>query len=129
MQNLKISSGSMSKFFEIYEPLKIENPNGDIFGGWVLSQMDIAGGVVASRCCLGRSATVAIDSMVFYKPVFIGDLVSIYAKIIKVGSTSMSVQIDAIARRGMTAEEVRVTEGKFVYVAIDNNGNSRPVKS
>ena len=104
------------------------NANGDIFGGWVLSQMDIAGGVVASKKCSGRSATVAIDSMVFYKPVFIGDLVSIFAEIIKIGNTSMTVQINAIATRKLTAEEVRVTEGKFVYVAIDEDGKPVPVK-
>ncbi|MDC0074759.1 acyl-CoA thioesterase [Alphaproteobacteria bacterium] len=104
------------------------NANGDIFGGWVLSQMDIAGGVIASKQCSGRSATVAIDSMVFYKPVFIGDLVSIFAEIIKIGNTSMTVQINAIATRKITGEEVRVTEGKFVYVAIDEDGKPVSVK-
>ena len=103
------------------------NSNGDIFGGWVLSQMDIAGGVVASRRCLGRSATVAIEAMTFYKPVFIGDLVSISASITKVGKTSMTVNIDAFATRGITGEEVKVTEGIFVYVAIDDKGSPRPV--
>lgn len=103
------------------------NSNGDIFGGWVLSQMDIAGGVVASRRCRGRSATVAIEAMTFHKPVFIGDLVSIYASISKVGNSSMTVKVDAVATRKDTGEEVNVTEGTFIYVAIDIDGKSRAV--
>ena len=89
--------------------------------------MDIAGGIVASRRCNGRSATVAIEAMTFYKPVFIGDLVSIYASISKVGNSSMTVKIDAVATRRDTGEDVKVTEGTFIYVAIDADGKSRSV--
>ena len=104
------------------------NPSGDIFGGWVLSQMDIAGGVIAAQCCKGRCVTTAIEAMKFYKPVFIGDLVSIFASVIKVGKTSMTINIDAISSRRITGEEVRVTSGTFVYVAIDESGKSRNVE-
>ena len=105
------------------------NANGDIFGGWLLSQMDIAGGVVASRRCSGRSATVAIEAMTFHKPVFVGDLVSIYAHVMSVGTTSMTVKVDAIATRRTSGEDVKVTEGTFIYVAIDESGRGRPVLS
>ena len=105
------------------------NANGDIFGGWLLSQMDIAGGVVASRRCSGRSVTVAIEAMTFHKPVFVGDLVSIYAHVTSVGTTSMAVKVDAIATRRTSGEDVKVTEGTFIYVAIDESGQGRPVRS
>jgi len=105
------------------------NANGDVFGGWVLSQMDLAGGTVASARCRGRSATVAIEAMTFHRPVTIGDLVTCYAEIVRVGRTSMTVKIEAIARRRLSGEEVRVTEGTFVYVAIDDQGRPRPVES
>jgi acyl-CoA thioesterase YciA len=103
------------------------NANGDIFGGWVLSQMDLAGGAVAAKICQGRCATVAIEAMTFHKPVFIGDLVSCYAEPIRTGRTSIAIKIDTYATRRMTGEEVRVTEGTFVYVAIDDAGRPRPV--
>ena len=103
------------------------NPSGDIFGGWLLSQMDIAGGVIAAKRCKGRCVTIAVEAMKFYKPVYIGDLVSIFASVKKVGNTSMSINIDAFSSRRTTGEEVRVTSGTFVYVAIDDLGNSRNV--
>ncbi len=103
------------------------NANGDIFGGWLLSQMDIAGGVIAAKRCKGRCVTIAVEAMKFYKPVYIGDLVSIFASVKKVGNTSMSINIDAFSSRRTTGEEVRVTSGTFVYVAIDDLGNSRNV--
>ena len=103
------------------------NPNGDIFGGWVLSHMDIAGAVVAAQRAHGRVATVAIDAMTFHRPVFIGDLVSLYAEVVKVGRTSVTVAIETLARRQRIAEEVIVTAGTFVYVAIDGQGRPRPV--
>ena len=104
------------------------NPSGDIFGGWVLSQMDIAGGISAGLRAKGRVATVAIDAMTFHAPIYVGDLVSLYAAIEKVGRTSITVKIETIARRGVSGEHVRVTEGTFVYVAIDPQGNPRPVE-
>ena len=103
------------------------NANGDIFGGWLLSQMDIAGGVIAAKRWKGRCVTIAVEAMKFYKPVYIGDLVSIFASVKKVGNTSMSINIDAFSSRRTTGEEVRVTSGTFVYVAIDDLGNSRNV--
>ncbi|MGM0562062.1 MAG: acyl-CoA thioesterase [Pseudomonadota bacterium] len=103
------------------------NVNGDIFGGWVLSQMDLAGSVPASVRADGRIATVAVDAMRFHRPIHVGDLVTCYAEIIKVGRTSLTVYIETWAKRQRTDEDVRVTEGNFVYVAIDENGNSRPI--
>ena len=103
------------------------NPAGDIFGGWILAQMDIAGGIVAHQRALGRVATVAIEAMKFHRPVLVGDVVSCYCHIVRVGTTSLTVQVDAWARRGRTGEEMRVTEGQFTYVAIDAERRPRPV--
>src|SRR5690606_15387550 len=103
------------------------NPNGDIFGGWVLSQMDLAGAVPAGQRAKGRIATVAVEAIRFHKPVLIGDLVSCYATIERVGTTSVSVRIETWARRRFGEEEVKVTEGLFVYVAIDDSGRPRPL--
>jgi len=94
------------------------NPAGDIFGGWVLSQMDLAGGIIAHRRAQGRAATVAVAGMTFHLPVFVGDEVSCYAEIVKTGRTSITVKIESWARRDMTGEHVKVTEGTFTYVAI-----------
>ena len=104
---------------------KDANANGDIFGGWVLSQMDIAGAVVAVRCAKGRIATVAIQAMQFHKPVFIGDVVTCFAKLVKTGTTSLTIDIETWAERRDTGRAERVTEGRFVYVAIDDNRNPR----
>jgi len=103
------------------------NPNGDIFGGWLLSQMDIAGGTVATRQAKGRVATVAITAMTFRRPVYVGDEVSCYAQIVRIGRTSMTVKIDVFARRGRTGEKIDVTEGLFTYVAVDSGGKPRPI--
>lgn len=103
------------------------NPSGDIFGGWVLSQMDIAGGVVAHQRAKGRVATVAIDSMVFHQPVKVGDVVCCYADIAKVGRTSMTIHIQTWIVRGAGGPRVKVTEGVFTYVAIGPDGKPRPV--
>lgn len=103
------------------------NVNGDIFGGWVLSQMDLAGAVPAAARARGRIATVAVEAMRFHKPVLVGDLVSCYARILREGTTSITVVIETWARRRFTQEEVKVTEGTFVYVAIDEQGRPRPL--
>ena len=103
------------------------NQNGDIFGGWVLSQMDIAGGQVAARRALGRVATVAITAMSFHQPVLVGDEVSFYGEVAKVGRTSIAVKIEAWVRRGLSAERIKVTEGLFTYVAIGPDRRPRPV--
>ncbi len=103
------------------------NPNGDIFGGWVLSQMDIAGGITAFDRARGRVATVAVDAMTFHRPVYVGDVLCIYAAIKAVGRTSMTLDMEAWALRGRQGERVKVTEGRFTFVAIDENGRPRPV--
>jgi acyl-CoA thioesterase YciA len=103
------------------------NPSGDIFGGWVLSQMDIAGGVEAHQRAKGRVATVAVDSMVFHQPVKVGDVVCCYADIRKVGRTSMTIHIQTWIIREAGGVRVKVTEGDFTYVALGPDGKSRPV--
>jgi acyl-CoA thioesterase YciA len=103
------------------------NPNGDIFGGWLLSQMDLAGGSQAVRRARGRVATVALTGMSFHLPVFVGDEVSCYAEIVKVGRTSITVKVESWARRGVSGERVKVTEGMFTYVAIGPDRQPRPV--
>jgi acyl-CoA thioesterase YciA len=103
------------------------NPNGDIFGGWLLAQMDLAGGSVAVRRAQGRVATVAITGMTFHLPVFIGDEVSCYAEVVKVGRTSLAVRVESWARRHVSGERVKVTEGLFTYVAIGPDRRPRPV--
>ena len=103
------------------------NPNGDIFGGWGLAQMDIAGGITAGRRARGRVATVAVTAMTFHLPVYVGDVLCVYADIERVGRTSISIRLEAWALRGRHGERVRVTEGDFVFVAIDWEGRPRPV--
>lgn len=103
------------------------NGNGDIFGGWVLAQMDIAGGTVASRTAQGRVATVAITAMTFVQPIKVGDLVSIYGEVRKIGNTSVTVWLETVVERRLDPTPIRVTEGTFVFVAIDEAGKPRPV--
>ena len=101
------------------------NANGDIFGGWVMSQMDIAGGVLASEIANGRVVTVAVEAMRFLKPIAVGDLVSLYTTVNRKGTTSISIHIETCARRRVKSEMVLVTEGTYVYVAIDRLGKPR----
>ena len=103
------------------------NANGHIFGGWVLSQMDIAGGIVAARRAQGRVVTVAVDAMTFHQPIKVGDIVSIYGRVLRVGRTSMAVKMETIVARRLDPTEIKVTEGVYTYVAIDENGKPRPV--
>lgn len=103
------------------------NSNGDIFGGWLLSQMDTAGAVLARRVARGRVATVAINSMTFKSPVQIGDLLSCYVKTLKIGTTSITVNIEAWTYNLSGDIHKKVTEGVFVYVAIDEARKPRPV--
>lgn len=103
------------------------NQHGDIFGGWVLSQMDIAGGQVAARRARGRVATVAITAMSFHQPVLVGDEVSFYGEVTRVGRSSIAVKIESWVRRGLSEERIKVTEGLFTYVAIGGDRRPRPV--
>lgn len=103
------------------------NPNGDIFGGWLMSHMDIAGAAIAIPRVGGRVVTVAVDAMTFLAPVYVGDIVSFYASIERVGRTSIRVRVEAWARRGRTEGEDKVTAGSFTYVAIDADRKPRPI--
>jgi acyl-CoA thioesterase YciA len=105
------------------------NPDGDIFGGWVLSQMDIASGIMARKRCQGRTVTVAVDSMTFIEPVYIGDVICCYGEIFKEGKTSVSIKIEVYAVRQNGSFKVKVTEGVFIYVAIDKNKKPRSINS
>jgi acyl-CoA thioesterase YciA len=103
------------------------NPFGDIFGGWLLSQMDLAGGTVAARRAKGRTATIAVTAMNFHRPVLIGDEVTCYAQIIRVGTTSITVKVESWVRRGTGEEQIAVTDGIFTYVAVGSDRRPRPV--
>lgn len=105
------------------------NVYGDVFGGWIMSQVDIAGGFKARRIAKGRIATVAVTSFVFKEPVSVGDLVSFYARVLKVGETSITVDVEVFAERhdSELSSVVRVTEAQLVYVAVDENGRKRPI--
>lgn len=105
------------------------NPAGDIFGGWVLSQMDIAGGLVTKKIAHGRTVTVAIESLAFHLPVFMGDTVCCYVEMLKVGRTSMKVNVEVWAQRQYEETRVKVTEAVIVYVAVCSNRKPRPVDS
>lgn len=106
---------------------KDTNANGDIFGGWLVSQMDLSAGVVAKKIAKGRVATVAINSMSFLKPVHVGDVVSCYAKLISTGKTSMHIAVEVWTEVIGTKKKEHVTQGTFVFVAIDDAGHSRPL--
>ncbi|QDZ10947.1 acyl-CoA thioesterase [Devosia ginsengisoli] len=103
------------------------NPSGDIFGGWVLSQMDIAGSIAAHERVKGRTVTVAVEAMTFIAPVKVGDVLCIYTTVERVGTTSITVGMEAWARRNRLADRVKVTEGRFVYVALDDDGQKRRI--
>ena len=105
------------------------NPNGDIFGGWILSQMDLAGGTYAFYVAQGRVATVAVTGMKFYKPVNVGDEVSCYCATHAIGRTSVTVNVETWVRRRQLTVEEQVTEGLFTFVAIDTDGMPRPIEA
>ena len=104
------------------------NANGHIFGGWVLSQMDIAAGIVASREAQGHVATVAIEAMEFIAPILLQDIVSVYARVERIGRTSIAIRIEVVASRDRGTRQEKVTEGLFTFVALDENHRPRPVK-
>jgi acyl-CoA thioesterase YciA len=104
------------------------NPAGDIFGGWVMSQMDIAGAIAAVEAVKGRVVTVAVEAMTFIAPVKVGDVLCVYCAIERIGTTSISIAIEAWVRRNRIADRVKVTHGRFVYVALDDAGHKRPIQ-
>lgn len=114
---------------EVNAPEESRNPLGDVFGGWLLSIMDIAGGARAAEAAQGRVVTVAVDRMVFEKPVFVNDRVRLYTEIVHIGNTSLSVMVTVKVIRAETGEEERnAAHGTFTFVAIDANKKPRPVR-
>jgi acyl-CoA thioesterase YciA len=110
------------------------NPNGDVFGGWIMSQMDIAGGILAKETARSRVVTVAVDGFKFLKPVKIGDVVCCYGRVLRVGNTSLAIALEVWVKsvRDQTEEvwpRFKVTEAIFTYVAIDEDGKKRPIKN
>lgn len=103
------------------------NANGDIFGGWVMSQMDTAGGIKGVERAQGRVVTVAVEAMTFIRPVKVGDVLCVYTDVEKVGRTSMKIHVEAWARRFMTSTREKVTDATFTFVAIDDEGRPRQV--
>ena len=103
------------------------NPYGDIFGGWLLGQMDIAGGIFASKVAKGRCVTIAVDAMTFRKPVYVGDVVSIYADVVRIGATSIRLNIEAWVTRRNDSTLIQVTSGTFTYVSIDDEGRPQQI--
>jgi acyl-CoA thioesterase YciA len=103
------------------------NSNGHIFGGWVLSQMDIAGGITARRVAKGPCATVSIDKMDFIAPIHLRDIISVYTHIVRRGRTSVAIGIEVIATRGDDQEEIKVTKGTFTFVGLDDNFKPKPL--
>ena len=108
------------------------NPNGDIFGGWIVSQMDIAGSILAKETAQGRTVTVAVDSIQFLKPVKVGDVVCCYGAITKIGNTSITIKLEVwvnplLRDREQQGQRFKVTEATFTYVAINDQGKKRPV--
>ena len=104
------------------------NANGDIFGGWLLSQMDIGGGIFASKVAKSRTVTVAIEAMNFRKAVYVGDLVSVYGNLVRIGRTSVTVHLEAWAVRRREMQPILVTDGNFTYVSIDDQGHPQAIK-
>ena len=105
------------------------NPHGDIFGGWLLCQMDLAGTIVATRRASGRVVTVAITAMNFHRPVMVGDEVTCFCNIEKIGNTSITVKIESWVRRGIGDTQIKVTEGIFTYVRVGPDGHPQPIVS
>ncbi|ABK45579.1 thioesterase superfamily protein [Magnetococcus marinus MC-1] len=103
------------------------NPSGDIFGGWVMSQMDLAAGICAGQRARRRVVTVAVDAMSFIQPVRVGDDLCVYTQVVTVGRTSMTIQVEAWARRDRIGERVKVTQAHFKFVALDDEGRPTPI--
>lgn len=104
------------------------NQNGDIFGGWLMSQMDLAGSIFAYKTTKSRNVTVAVEAMTFRKPVFVGDVVSVYGNTVRVGRTSICVHLEAWVQRRNEDKIILVTDGNYTYVAVDEQGHPTPIK-
>ena len=126
-----MSEDNLSKLITLQPVLRVApqprdlNNNGHIFGGWVLSQMDIAGGIMAARVAQGSTATVAIEAMSFLSPILTRDIVSVYAQVERIGNTSVSLRIDVVAERNRGEDHVPVTSGLFTFVALDEQHRPR----
>jgi acyl-CoA thioesterase YciA len=107
---------------------KDTNPSGDVFGGWLMSQMDLGSGILATKTAKGRVVTVAMEGMSFLQPVRVGDTVACYARVEKIGRTSMTIPVEAWVRRYRTGEVLRVTRAVFTYVSVDAEGKPIPVQ-
>ncbi|MCP4316516.1 MAG: acyl-CoA thioesterase [Hyphomicrobiales bacterium] len=103
------------------------NQAGDIFGGWLMSQMDIAGGITAAKRAKGRVATIAVDAMKFHRPVYVGDVLCCYAEVARIGNTSITIHIEAWVVRQQGTDRILVTEGDYTFVALTADGRPRPV--
>lgn len=103
------------------------NPDGDVFGGWIVSMMDLAGAVVARRTARNRIVTVAMENIQFHKPVFVGDFLECFAHVVKIGRSSITVEVDVRVERRLSGEVEKVTQGCFVYVSIDENRRPIPI--
>ena len=104
------------------------NPDGDIFGGWIVSMMDIAGAVIARRTVRNRIVTVAMENIQFHKPVFVGDFLECFSRVVKIGRSSITVEVDVYVERALTGEVERVTQGCFIYVSIDADRRPSPIR-
>ena len=104
------------------------NPSGDIFGGWIISQMDLGSGIIAAKTTQSRVVTVAMEGLSFLEPVRVGDTVACYAWVDKIGRTSMTIPVEVWVQRYRSGEQVRVTQGVFIYVAVDSDGKPIPVR-
>ena len=105
------------------------NPSGDIFGGWVMSQLDIAGAIAAAEIVRGRVATVAVEAMTFIAPVKVGDVLCVYCEVKKIGNTSIAISVEAWARRNRYFDRVKVTKATFVYVSLGEDGKKRKINT
>lgn len=109
-------------------PLPAEiNPSGDVFGGWIMAHVDVAGAIPAMRLVQGRVITVAVNSFHFKEPISVGDLVSFYAKVIRIGRTSITVKVEVFAERLCSKHVIKVTEAELIYVSIDEQGKKKPI--
>ena len=126
-QGLKLPKGKIPALRVVPMPADA-NHDGDIFGGWIMAQVDVAGGTVAGRVARGRVATVSVNSFVFKQPVQIGDVLSFYAELQRIGNTSVTINVEVYAERGRAdTKVVKVTEAALTYVAIDSEGKPRPI--